>query len=63
MDYPLMFVVVLTFDDCKPNGSFPSIVGFVVANQATEYMQMSYEKRKYFEKKVVVVMLVLLVVM
>ena len=38
--------VVSTLDDCKPDGSFPSIVGFIAADSAKECMAMSYEDRK-----------------
>ena len=38
--------VVVTFDDSKPDGSFPSLMGFILSDAARRYTQMDVAERK-----------------
>lgn len=36
----------IEFDDCKPDGKFPSLMGFILGDDAINFMKYSYEDRK-----------------
>ncbi|ETO36994.1 hypothetical protein RFI_00070 [Reticulomyxa filosa] len=38
--------VIVTFDDCKPDGTCPALMGFILANESRKYADMTYEERK-----------------
>lgn len=40
--------IVVTFDDTKPDGSSPGLMGFLLANQARQLCTLSKEERYVF---------------